>query len=187
MNEGREESRGGWLWKLWLAFLVIAGGSAIVFQGYLEMAGQREVGSGAVAPDFLAERYTGGEIRLSELKGKVVLVDFWATWCHPCVVEMPYLVKTAGEFADRGVVLLAANQIEADSKAAVGVFFNNARISLPDNVHVLFAGDRIFTDYRVSVLPTLYFIDREGKIVDVVQGAISEQALRRRLTELTGA
>lgn len=189
MSEAVEEEGrgGGWMWKLWLAFLVIAGMSAILFQGYVELRSLRSVAGGQEAPDFLAERYGGGEVRLSDLKGKIVLVDFWATWCGPCVTEMPYLVRTAGEFKDRGVVLLAANQIEADSKAAVGVFLTNTRITLPENVHVLFAPDPIFMDYKIQALPTLYFIDREGKIVDAVQGQISEESLRRRLEKLTGS
>ncbi len=177
----------GLLWRIWIVVLVAAGVGAIILQGYQEFGRLKPVSDGALAPDFQVEKYGGGEIRLSDLKGKIVLIDFWATWCPPCVDEMPYLMRITGEFAERGVVLLAADQIQADSKAAVGVFLTRRGIVPPPNAHVVFAPDAVLNRYQIRALPTLYFIDREGKIVDVVQGQISERSLRSRLEELVEA
>src|SRR5260370_1955850 len=123
------------------------------------------VGRGVLARCFTLERYGGGRISWDEIRGKVVLLNFWATWCPPCVEEMPTLLKVAREYESRGFVLLAVNKDEAESaKAAVGVFVANR---IPDLAsHVVFADARMATNYRVQMLPTSYFIGRDGMVLD---------------------
>jgi thiol-disulfide isomerase/thioredoxin len=138
------------------------------------------VGKGALAPSFTLEKYGGGRISLDELRGKVVLINFWATWCPPCVEEMPTLVKVAREYESQGLVLLAVNKDEAESaKAAVGVFVANR---IPDLAsHVVFADARMATNYRVQSLPTSYFIGRDGMVLDAQSGYLQERSLRKKI------
>jgi thiol-disulfide isomerase/thioredoxin len=137
------------------------------------------VGRGALAPSFTLEKYGGGLISLDELRGKVVLLNFWATWCPPCVEEMPTLLKVAREYESQGLVLLAVNNEAEDAKAAVGVFLANR---LPDlATHVAFADARMTTNYRVQMLPTSYFIGRDGMVLDAQGGLLQERTLRKKI------
>ncbi len=138
------------------------------------------VGKGALAPSFTLERYGGGRISLDELRGKVVLLNFWATWCPPCVEEMPSLLKVAREYESQGFVLLAVNKDEAESaKAAVGVFIANR---VPDLAsHVVFADARMAINYRIQSLPTSYFIGRDGMVLDAQAGYLPERTLRKKI------
>ncbi len=79
---------------------------AFLYGGLRVARRPRLVGKGALAPSFTLERYGGGRISLDELRGKVVLLNFWATWCPPCVEEMPSLLKVAREYESQGFVLI---------------------------------------------------------------------------------
>lgn len=138
------------------------------------------VTKGAPAPTFTLERYGGGRISLDELRGKVVLLNFWATWCPPCVEEMPSLLKVAREYESQGLVLLAVNKDEEESaKAAVGVFLAKR---IPDLApHVVFGDTLMAANYRVQSLPTSYFIGRDGMVLDAQSGYLPERTLRRTI------
>ena len=173
--------------NLWLFAVIGIGIAAASYQGYHEYRRTRMVADGVTAHDFSLEAHGGGTLQLSELRGKVVMLDFWATWCGPCKQEFPFLVKLAREFADRGVVLVAADQIESDSKAAVGVFLARTGIELPPNAKVVYAPNTVFDQYQVQALPTLYFIDREGRIAHAIQALADEEMVRYHLEKLTAA
>ena len=72
---------------------------------------------GAMAPDFLLENLDGGELRLSDLRGKPLIVNFWATWCAPCRKEMPQFVEAYGKYKDEGLEIVAVNLQEGKSIA----------------------------------------------------------------------
>ena len=172
-----------WLGKvalgLFAALLVIA----IGLQVWQEKSNRAATAPGVQAPDFRITRLEGGEVSLSELKGKIVLVDFWATWCPPCREELPYLVKLAKEFESQGVVLIAAN----DEGAVGSPDFVHAWINrtIPDLApYTAFANPAMTSAYKLEVMPTLVFIDREGQIRETVTGAIPERAIRRRIEQL---
>jgi thiol-disulfide isomerase/thioredoxin len=157
------------------------GAAGIVALGIEQEASSRRAQAGTLAPEFDLETYGGGRISLGDQRGKVVMLDFWATWCEPCKEEMPALVRLAREFEPRGLVFVAANHGENPStqKAAVGVFIAQTEKALGD--YVAFATEEITRQYGVDALPTLYFIDREGRIVESHRGKLSEAQLRRRL------
>ncbi len=161
-----------------LTGLLVAGllGGALVL-GVMEAKGRALLPEGTPAPDFTLQRYAGGQVSLEQLKGKVVLLDFWATWCPPCVAEMPYLVKVAREYEQKGLVFVAANVDEEEQAAVVDAFVNQR---VPDLApYAAFADWPVQSQYRVRVLPTLYLIDREGKIVQAYSSQVSETKLRR--------
>jgi thiol-disulfide isomerase/thioredoxin len=153
----------------------------MVVQGVLESRSKRQfLPVGQPAPEFTMSKLTGGEVTLSSLKGKVVMLDFWATWCPPCVEEMPSLVKLAKEYEARGVVFVAANRDDADeARAKVSVFSQRRVPDLPP--FVAFPESSTAIDYKVVALPTLYFLDRQGRVVAGNTGYATERQLRQRL------
>jgi peroxiredoxin len=119
-----------------------------------------------LAPDFAVPDLAGQAVRLSGLRGQVVLVNLWTTWCPPCREEMPSMQKLYDRLKDRGFVLLAVSQDE-NGKAAVEPFVRELGLTFPvlvDPEHQV--GDR----YEVWGYPESFLIDREGRIVERIIG-----------------
>lgn len=112
------------------------------------------------APSFTLPSLTGGEISLSDLKGKVVMLDFWATWCGPCIAELPKLVKLYEEFSNNPNVVFLG--IDADeTKQIVNKFMKEKGYSF--NV-LLAVGTSVLKDYDVKAIPAKFLIDKNGLI-----------------------
>lgn len=166
--------------KVFMALLAGLGLAGVVYLGVLEARRSQLVPDGAAAPSFEMKRHEGGVLKLEELRGQVVMLDFWATWCPPCREEMPALVKLAKEYESQGLVFLAASRDDGDM--APKLVDNFIRRHLPDlKPYVVYADDDMARAFEVNALPTLYFLDREGKVTDAQRGALSEDALRRRI------
>jgi thiol-disulfide isomerase/thioredoxin len=155
--------------------------AAVILTGIEDARTGAPVASGQPAPAFEMERFSGGTVSLADLRGKIVMLDFWATWCPPCVKEMPYLVRIAKEYESRGLVFLAASRDDPPetARADVGIFIVQREPEL--RRFVTFAGDEVAERFGVQVLPTLYLIDREGRIIESHRGALTEAQLRKRL------
>ncbi len=111
------------------------------------------------APDFTYLDEDGGTVSLADLRGQVVVLNFWATWCAPCRYEMPYLERAHEEYADKDVVILAVNV--AESAATVTEFLTEQNLELP----VLLDSDRaIAAKYGINSYPTTLLVDRNGNI-----------------------
>lgn len=136
---------------------------------------------GSVAPALTVERLEGGSVSLEALRGKVVVVNFWATWCSPCRDEMPYLLSTVKELEPQGVTLIAvSNDDVSGQREAVTRFVRAfpelqpyAALGRPDVGHA----------WQVRALPSVYVIDRDGHVVASHQGQATESQLRRWLGE----
>jgi len=123
---------------------------------------------GQPAPDFTLKAADGRSITLSSLRGKVVLVNFWATWCPPCREEMPSMEELYKNYAPGGLELLAIN-VEEDGPQIMPEFLRENPHTFP----VLFDVDEVVRErYGVFQFPETFVIDREGIIVDKVIGAI---------------
>lgn len=133
--------------------------------------------AGEQAPDFTMRLEDGRSLRLSDLRGGPVVINFWATWCGPCRLEMPELVKAAQE--DERLALLAVDVQEA--RAPVEQFAAEFAMHLPI---VLDSEGKLRNLYRVPGLPTTYFVDADGAIASVVIGPLTPQALAERLAEI---
>ncbi len=172
--------KGEFVSKALLGLTAVFGLMGLVYLGVMEAQRSKLVPDGAAPPSFVMERYGGGKLALSDLRGKVVMLDFWATWCPPCQEEMPSLVKLAKEYESQGLVFIAASRDDDDVKEEVVRQFVDR--FLPDLApYVVYANDEVATAFKVEALPTLYFLNREGKVTDAVRGMMSEPALRRRI------
>jgi peroxiredoxin len=120
-----------------------------------------------VAPDFALADLSGRAIRLSSLRGKVVLVNLWATWCPPCRDEMPSMERLYQRFRDRGMELLAVSQDDAGARQKVADFVQDLGVTFP----VLLDPEReVGSRYGVWGYPETFVLDREGRVVERVIG-----------------
>lgn len=117
------------------------------------------------APDFKLPARDGGELRLSELKGQVVMINFWATWCGPCRQEMPLLEQLQAKYEPLGFTLVGVN-VEPDS-AAAAKWLANVPVSFP----ILFDTENSVAErFGVEGMPSSVFVDREGRVRHVHRG-----------------
>lgn len=132
--------------------------------------------SGQPAPDFAFALEDGRAVRLSDLQGAAVVINFWATWCGPCREEMPHLVEAARE---HGVTVLAVNVQEA--RGPVEEFAREFAMELPV---VLDGEGKLQALYGVPGLPTTYFVGADGAIASLVIGQLMPDVLAERLAEI---
>ena len=137
---------------------------------------------GFLAPDFTLETLQGEKITLSHLRGKIVVVNFWATWCLPCRKETPALEKAYEQYKDSGMVILGVNLTDQDSVSEVESFVQEFKLSYP----ILLDQDgNISNLYQIQGLPMTFFINREGIIRTVVVGGpMSETFIRSKVETL---
>lgn len=113
------------------------------------------------APDFTLSDIGGGAVSLSSLRGRVVLVDFWATWCPPCRESIPELNALYGRYKDRGLVVLGVSVDRGlDLASTVGAFARDNGLTYP----VLLDDKGVNKLYSVSSIPAMFLIDKEGKV-----------------------
>lgn len=132
------------------------------------------------APEFRVTTLEGAPVTLDSLEGKVVLLNFWATWCPPCRVEMPGFQEVYDERRDEGFVILGVSTDRA-GREPVREFLRKVGITYP----VAMANSEIINAYGgARVLPTSFLIDRNGLIRHEVRGYFSEVALRMAVGRL---
>jgi peroxiredoxin len=136
-----------------LAAVVLFGGSGC------NESGSVGVEVGRTAPEIGGESMSGVPVRLSDYKGKVVLVDFWATWCNPCLKMIPHERELHRQYDTRPFVILGVSKDE--SRAALKSFVDREKIPWPN---ILDGGGSISKEWRVSSLPTIFLIDHNGII-----------------------
>lgn len=138
---------------------------------------------GFLAPDFTLDLLgSEGMVTLSELRGKVVLVNVWASWCPPCRAEMPAIDSVYQEYEPQGLEVLAVNTTYQDNLVDAEAFAQNLGLTFPV---LLDRTGEISQLYLLRGLPSSYFIDREGIICHVVVGGpMSETLIRTKIQEL---
>ncbi len=136
------------------------------------------------APDFTLRSNEGRNLRLSEQRGRVVMVNFWATWCGPCKVEMPHLNRLYEKYRSAGFVLLGVN-VDEDPKQAVALA-SRLGVTFP----VLFDHEKLVSRlYALDSMPSTVLIDRDGKVRQVHRGyregveAVYERQVRELVKE----
>ncbi len=134
--------------------------------------------SGKEAPDFALKDLEGKAVSVKSLRGKVVLLDFWASWCGPCRQELPHIEKLHTEYKEKGLVVLGVN--DEDAQVALD-FVKENRYSFPTLVDAQREVSKLF---QVTAIPTVIVIDKEGKISTHYIGARSEADLRAALKKV---
>jgi thiol-disulfide isomerase/thioredoxin len=143
---------------------------------YLKLANETRVG--AKAPDFELDELTGNQFSFSMNAGKIIVLNFWATWCAPCRYEMPLFERYSKTYPDE-LAVLAVNMQESESD--IQKFTNELGLTFP----ILLDSDGLVSRlYRVQGLPTTYFIDPEGRISFIHIGTISETQIEDYLMKI---
>jgi thiol-disulfide isomerase/thioredoxin len=123
---------------------------------------------GGAAPLFKVQTLEGSYFSLSEFRGKVVLIEFWATWCPPCKASIPEIEALKKRFNDNDLVVLGINLDEgADIKERVAAFKDAYKITYPIGLD---SDGKISSKYRVSSIPMIYLLDRNLKIAQIYTG-----------------
>ncbi|HET7452094.1 MAG TPA: TlpA disulfide reductase family protein [Thermoanaerobaculia bacterium] len=137
--------------------------------------------AGSAAPDFSLRTVEGETIRLSGLRGRAIVLDFWAPWCAPCRAEAPSLVALDAKYRSRGLVVIGA--VADDSpRPAVEKFAHELGVR-----YAIGPGAALAKSYGgADLLPQTFFIGRDGRIVSVATGLEGRDALERRSREILG-
>jgi thiol-disulfide isomerase/thioredoxin len=136
---------------------------------------------GEVAPDFTLPDLNGQPIALSSLRGKPVLVNFWATWCPPCRAEMPDLDEVARESSASGLVVLAVNLQEETLPVASYL----KTLGVGGVRPILDVNGQVFRQYRIAGLPTTVAIARDGAVADIHIGPLTKRGIQARAAKVT--
>lgn len=136
---------------------------------------------GFSAPDFTLDLLGGGQVTLSELRGKVVIINLWASWCVPCRVEMPAIEKVYQAYKDRGLVVLGLNSTFQDSEIDAGAFVRQYNLTFPIPLD---RSGAVSNRYQLRALPSTFFVDRTGVIRAAVFGAMNEALIQSKVEEL---
>lgn len=137
---------------------------------------------GFLAPDFTLDLAGGGQVTLSELRGKVILINLWATWCPPCRSEMPAIQQVYEANRGRGLEVLAINMTYQDSETAAVEFAREHGLSFPI---LLDRTGAVGYRYQLRSLPTTFFVDRLGVIQQVILGGpMSEVTLQTTIESM---
>jgi len=132
------------------------------------------------APDFNLKTLTGDTVKLADLKGKKVFINFWATWCPPCVEEMPAIQQFYEQHGnDENLVILAVNATDLESDIeSVQQFVDKNGIGFP--ILLDEKGD-VSINYEVLTIPTSVILNEEGKVIEQIIGPVSEEMLEEKL------
>ena len=149
-----------------ILFFIAAIVAAMLFVGIRMARNNRMNGPGngqligSLAPDFELPALDGKKVKLSDLRGKAVLLNFWATYCGPCKIEMPWFVELQKEYGPQGFQIVGVAMDDASTEE-IAKFAKEMGVNYP----ILIGQDSVAQSYGgVSVLPTTFFIDRDGKV-----------------------
>ncbi|MBO1002920.1 thiol-disulfide oxidoreductase ResA [Pseudogracilibacillus auburnensis] len=138
---------------------------------------------GDKAPDFQLQQINKNNdlesIRLSDLKGKGVMLNFWATYCKPCEKEMPYMEKLYPQYKDKGIEIIAVS-LDA-TEAVVHQFIDKYNLTFPIPHDT---SNQVNDLYKIGPIPTTYFVNPEGIIVEKVEGALTLEQLEGYLKQI---
>jgi peroxiredoxin len=161
-----------------LAVIVLAVGWTF-YSAYFKDESTVKVGQ--PVPDFVAQQVDGDKVRLSDLKGKAVVLNFWGSWCEPCRDEMPALNRAAKEFVDKNVVILAINV--GESEVPVKSFARQYQL---DALPLLMDPSRAITrKYQIGETPSTFFVKADGTLYKhIVGGPMSYQTIRNNMQQI---
>jgi peroxiredoxin len=143
-------------------------------------AGSTAVAQSGTAPNFSLQNSSGKFVELAKLKGKAVVVNFWATWCPPCKAEIPGFLKVYDKYRTKGLEIVG---ISLDEKgwSVVKPFIQKYKIGYP----VVLDNGEVASKYgEIRSIPTTFFIDKKGKIIDSHVGYMTEADFEKKIKKL---
>ena len=143
------------------------------------VAQMAEANSRKVAPAFSLADASGASVSLSDYKGRVVLLNFWATWCHRCKSEIPWYVEFQEKYKSRGLTVLGASMDDGGWKV-VKPFIKAKKLNYP----VMIANDGLAKQYELSAMPLSVLIDRKGRIAESHSGVVDRTSWETEIQEL---
>lgn len=160
--------------NLRIASVLVAGVLAAGFGAGVQAAG-------SAAPDFSLPARDGSTVKLSDLKGQVVMVNFWATWCGPCRAEIPGYIKLQEKYGKDGLVIIGVSCDQGgDATQTVKKFAAKNGM----NYTVVMADDAVTSAFGdIEAIPTTFLIDRDGKIRDRKVGSVSETTYEQTILQ----
>ena len=142
--------------------------------------------AGTPAPDAIFKDLEGKDVPLSSFKGKVVLINFWATWCDPCYIEIPWLIEMQQKYGAKGFTVLGVS-MDDEGKAAVAPFLAKERFNvngqkLPMNYPIVLGNDEVATKFGGLLgYPTSFLISKDGKEIKKIQGLIPYEEITKAI------
>jgi peroxiredoxin len=133
----------------------------------------------ASAPDFTLQDLSGKKVHLADLKGRVVLLEFWATWCPPCRAEIPAMERLHAQYGSKGLTVLAI-ALDEGGWDGVKAFAAERKISYT----VLRGSDDVSSKYMVRLIPSTFLIDKEGNIRKQFMGGGSDTSVEQEIKAL---
>ncbi|GBE02629.1 thiol-disulfide oxidoreductase ResA [bacterium BMS3Abin08] len=155
---------------IWIVLLLILGIYLFPSIKNRVVSAKNNFSKTSMAPGFSLKDLSGKEVHLSDFKDEVVLINFWASWCPPCKIEIPGFEKIYSDYNGRGFTIIG---ISVDSVSQS--FIRNMGMTYP----VVMANKRVLNNYgKITGIPTSFLIGRDGKIIKKVVGVYSESRLR---------
>src|ERR1700736_3700789 len=171
-----------------LALVVVAFAVALMLYVGFHMARRKgasattHVTQFSVAPDFSLESLDGKTMRLSDFRGKAVLLNFWATWCEPCKIEMPWFVDLQKKYGPQGLQVLGVAMDDATPKE-IAEFARKLSVNYP----VLVGKEAVGDQYGgIPYLPSTFYIGRDGKVMERVFGLVSRSEIENNIQRALG-
>ncbi len=160
-----------------IAFLIVLAVIALFAIG-IQIRGAKPVEKG-LAPQFTLPLFSGGNFSLAEQRGKVVVVNFWASWCVPCREEAPVLESTWRNYKDRGVVFVGVDYVDTDNEALA--FIKEFNVTYPNGPDI---GTQAAQAYHIQGVPETYFVGKDGQLYGNHIGPIDVPTLSAKIDEL---
>lgn len=166
-------SRGGQV-LVFIALLALLG-----LLGWGLMKAQKGQVSSGMAPDFNLNGFDGRNVTLSDLRGQVVIINFWASWCPPCREEAAYLEQTWRKYRDQGVVFIGVDYVDTNEAALKYIAeFDITYINGPD------LGTRISQAYNIQGVPETFYVAKNGELRGIKIGPLQAPELEEKIEEL---
>jgi peroxiredoxin len=143
------------------------------------LASLKPVNGRTRAPDFTLNDANDKQVKLSGLRGKVVLVNFWATWCHGCQVEIPWFVEFQKKYEDRGLVVVGISMDDEGWKS-VRPWLAEKMVNYP----IVIGSESVGKEFGLDAMPLTVLVDRNGKIADVHSGLVNKFATAQKIRSL---
>ena len=139
---------------------------------------------GKAAPAFTLVDLSGKKVSLADFKGKPVVIDFWATYCAPCKLEMPWFEEFTAKYKDQGLVVLGVDQDDSVGKNEVALAAKRTGVTYP----ILMPDKTIATNYKLGdYLPQTFFVDKNGTVAEEVIGGRSKDEIEAAVKKISGA